>query len=69
MTRKLEDTVFIAFDVETASLYDFSGRMVEIGAVKFDLSGLQGKSGILKKAKLIIQKDTTTTNVSGKNTC
>jgi DNA polymerase III epsilon subunit family exonuclease len=27
------------FDVETTSLYDFSGRIVEIGAVKFDLPG------------------------------
>jgi len=39
MNRKLEDRVFIAFDVETTSLYDFSGRIVEIGALKFDLSG------------------------------
>jgi DNA polymerase III epsilon subunit family exonuclease len=39
MNKKLKDTVFIAFDVETTSLYDFSGRMVEIGAVKFDLPG------------------------------
>ncbi|MCK5010867.1 MAG: 3'-5' exonuclease, partial [Deltaproteobacteria bacterium] len=39
MNRKIKDIVFIAFDVETTSLYDFSGRIVEIGALKFDLSG------------------------------
>lgn len=39
MDRTLEDLMFICFDVETTSLYDFSGRMVELGAVKFDLSG------------------------------
>ena len=39
MSRDLKDKLFIVFDVETTSLYDFSGRIVEIGAVKFDLPG------------------------------
>ncbi|MBW2554902.1 MAG: 3'-5' exonuclease, partial [Deltaproteobacteria bacterium] len=39
MSRDLKDILFIVFDVETTSLYDFSGRIVEIGAVKFDLPG------------------------------
>lgn len=39
MNRDLKDIPFIVFDVETTSLHDFSGRIVEIGAVKFDLPG------------------------------
>lgn len=37
--QQLKDVTFIAFDTETTGLYPVANRLVEVGAVRFDIDG------------------------------